>query len=110
MTNMTATEIAAAVADLTEAIRAKGYPRGFCDMNFNLIGHPVWRIYLRQSVSKDVLFTVEKETAFECINLARDAVKVVPNSIEIESMALRAALSAARKAGVDVAEIVGAGE
>ena len=124
MTDMTATEIAAAVAELTEAIKAKGHPKGYASIDYNICGYGKWIVRCDRgygkwivrcgrSVSEPYLGHTERHTsARAAIEEAKRIVDALPNNDPQarSAEALRAALSAARKEGVDVAEIVGAGE
>lgn len=112
MTDMTATEIAAAVAELTEAIRAKGHPKGYASIDFNICGYGSWIARLDRSIAERSLGHTERHTsARAALDEAKSIVDALPiNDPQARSAeALRAALSAAREAGVDVAKIVGAG-
>lgn len=113
MTDMTATEIAAAVAELTEAIRAKGHPKGYANIDFNICGYGTWIARLERSITQPNLGHTEQHTsARAALDEAKSIVDALPiNTPEHQAAeALRDAIAAARKAGVDVSEIVEAGE
>ena len=121
MTDMTDTEIAAAVADLTEAIRAKGY--GFpsvlviCQIVRARAGRiPSWNVSFSYDHYGIRQYVDGHEDGFDSAKAAITHTVSVVDAMQNASLqhkaaeALRAAIAAAREAGVDVAEIVGAGE
>lgn len=120
MTDMTATEIAAAVAELAEAIRAKGYEdvrsHIVCATSYNKEQGPRWEIAAQWLVGGFATYLDTRLLTFDTIGDALEAawreINELPNiTPEYQAAeAFRAALSAARKEGVDVAAIVGAGE
>lgn len=121
MTDMTDTEIAAAVAELTEAIRAKGYGSPsvclVCQILQAKADHtPSWHAsvgYDHYGVRQYVNGLDDGfDSATAAITAAVSAVDAIRGASPKHKAAeaLRAAISAAREAGVDVGEIVGAGE
>lgn len=120
MTDMTDTEIAAAVAELTEAIRAKGYEgvRSHigCTTEYARDPEPRWEIGALwvdgQAWAALNTHDVTFDTIGDAMEAAQHEIAKLPNITPEHQAAeaFRAALSAAREAGVDVAKIVGAGE
>lgn len=112
MTDMTDTKIAAAVAELTEAIKAKGYPEGHAYIDFNICGYGGWYARLDRSITQTIRRTERHTSARAALDEAKGIVDALPiNDPQARSAeALRAALSAAREAGVDVSEIMEAGK
>jgi hypothetical protein len=81
MTDMTATEIAAAVAELTEAIKAKGHPKGYASIDYNICGYGKWIVRCDRSVSEPYLGHTERHTsARAAIEEAKRIVDALPNN------------------------------